>query len=1076
MLEMSAECDYTDARKKNKIYVIDRHGNMQCVKFDLITARNEELCSNPIYGQTITSIDCPKITADIVRRFKSGITTRELDAETADLCNQYSTHHTDYELLAARICINDLHKRTFKSLDDMIQQIIDYHSKAKQSDVKRFIRFSDEFIEIMKRSDARNRIDPYRDYKFRFFGYQTLMRSYLIHLYNEKTSSSLLSDDVYERPQDLYMRVALGIFACQPDGKGASASDEVFNKRLADAFKFYDMLSMHRVSNASPTLLNAGTNVRQMSSCFQLATGDDLNTLLDTVTHAGLISKWSGGISIWLHNIRADGAPIRSTGGVSTGIKNYIPVLNAVQEYVNQGGKRPGAFAMYLSVDHDDIFTFLQLINPKSVGELSAPKLKYALWVPDLFMEALIAQIENDDNVRRGGVNNPNAGDWYLFSPDVAPNLHLVYGDEYRKLVNKYISEGRYRRIVKAGEIVSEAFKSWAHSGIPYWLNKDNINKKSNMMNVAPISSSNLCVAGDTLILVKSGHKRIEELCGQQVDVWNGNEWSNVTVVKTNDAAELVRVTFDDGAYYIDCTPYHKFYVGNKEVRAAELKHGDLIYNEKRPIVGDLQMNRNKFNQLWTSIIVDGANYRIQSNNLDEARLMLQLMGCCPFVENGEIVMDAEEYKSVMNGTYAHKSSLPSYSHVHSVEPLEGLHKTYCFNEPLRHRGVFNGVLAGQCCEITIPSWSDFDVPEFIKFNPDNTSGESGVCNLASICLDSFVDDKTINYLELIDAARMETRVLNKIIDLNHYPTKECERSNRRHRPIGIGIMGLADVLARLELAYGSPEACAVARAIAASIYYGALIESIDLAKVDGPYESFNGSPFSKGEIQPDLWTKLGQLEEWEQEVAATTHNILTPELWAKLRVDIKGGIRNAYLTAYMPTATTSNIVNQNECFEPFTSNLYVRQTLAGEFTIVNRHLVNTLAKLNLWDEDMRTDLLSSGGSVKNIDRIPQDVKRRFLTAREIHPSHIIKMCKAMAPFIDQSMSMNLFLSEPMLPKITRFLVEGWRAGLKTGMYYCHTKPAAGAQKTAVSKKTQMEFTEQSQVCTFKKGCTTCSL
>jgi ribonucleotide reductase alpha subunit len=164
----------------------------------------------------------------------------------------------------------------------------------------------------------------------------------------------------------------------------------------------------------------------------------------------------------------------------------------------------------------------------------------------------------------------------------------------------------------------------------------------------------------------------------------------------------------------------------------------------------------------------------------------------------------------------------------------------------------------------------------------------------------------------------------------------------------------------------------------------------------------------------------------------------------------VKRGVRNAYFTAYMPTATTSNVVGQNECFEPFTSNIYTRQTLAGEFFIVNRHLMAELTELGLWDEQMRREIIAAGGSVQGVDRIPADVRRRYRTARELHPSLTIRMAKAMAPFVCQSMSMNLFLDGPDLPKILRFLFEAWRAGLKTGMYYCHTKPAAGSQKTSV--------------------------
>jgi ribonucleoside-diphosphate reductase alpha subunit len=843
-------------------YVVNRRGEKIPVLFDTITERNEDLRSNPAYGPELCAIDSPAITAAVVRRFCNGMSTRELDAETAGICIGRSTHHPDYDALASRIYVSDLHKRTPAALPDMVDAII----AAAPS--RATVRLSDEYIAIVRRAAAEidAALDMSRDFRLRFFGYQTIARSYLLRPASRREESSLLDDQVMERPQHLYMRVALGIFVCQPDKRGHEADDLVFAQRLAAAFEFYDALSLQRVSNATPTMLNASTNVEQLSSCFQVATGDDLPTLFDTVKSTALISKWSGGVSLWLHNIRAEGAPIRSTGGRCSGIKRYMKILNEVQLYVDQGGNRPGAFALYLSVDHDDIFTFLSMVRLKgeeALRSLNAPDLKYALWVPDLFMEALTAQLENTARAAAGGTNDPQAGDWHLFSPDEAPGLHLVYGAEYKALYTRYVAEGRSRRRVKAGDIISEAFKSWTQAGVPYVLFKDACCRKSNMKNVAPPCSSNLCT------------------------------------------------------------------------------------------------------------------------------------------------------------------------------------------------------------EILIPSWSGFDAPDFARFHPDNAAGgETGVCNLGAICLESFIvpqpggeavsphaPKETLDFAGIAAAAGLETRALNRVIDLNYYPSEECRRSNRRHRPIGIGVMGLADVLARLAVVYGSPSAQAVARGIAATVYYGALLESCRLAKALGrPYETFAGSPLESGKLQPDLWVEEGTLAaNWELEVEAATGGYLTPRDWAELRIMVmKYGVINAYVTACMPTATTSNIAGQNECFEPFTSNIYTRKTLAGEFLVINRHLMRRLTALGLWDEKMRRELLAAGGSVQEIARVPTEVRRLFRTARELHPSFTIYMAKAMAPFICQSMSMNLFLDEPNLPKIIRFLVEGWRAGLKTGMYYCHTKAATGSQKTSI--------------------------
>jgi ribonucleotide reductase alpha subunit len=1095
-------------------FVVNRRGEKVPVQFDRITERNEKLRSDPRYGPELAVIDSPRITTEVVGRFRNGMTTRELDAETAAICVQLSTRHSDYELLAARVYVSDLHKRTPADLAELVDALVGAGAA----------RLSHEFVEVVRRGAARiaARIDFGRDFRLRFFGYQTVARSYLLRPGGRTEESSLLDDSLMERPQHLYMRVAIGLFVCQPGGEGHLAPEAEFDARLTKAFRLYDALSLQLVSNATPTMLNASTIVSQLSSCFQIATGDDLATLFDTVKSAAMISKWSGGVSLWLHNVRAEGAPIRSTGGRSTGIAPYCRIQNDVQVYVNQGGNRPGAFALYLGVDHDDVFTFLAMARKKgeeAVKSLTAPDLKYALWVPDLFMEALEEQLAA---TAKHGSDIGAAGDWYLFSPDEAPGLHLVYGEEYRALYQRYVAEKRYRRRVKASEILNEAYRTWAQVGVPYVLYKDSINVKSNMKNVAPIASSNLCVAGDTLVLTDAGHLPIASLAGRQARVWNGAEWSGVTVARTNDAADLMRIKLDNGTS-VDCTPYHKWYTvaGGKvrEIRAGELAPGDVLEAcSQWPVVRDGVTLPNAYasgaaakrpeevpiggadvaSRLeWLAGLFDAGPNGVSSADpafIERVRLLLHTLGVevAILVKNARrwIALAQQDFDALLGLGFRPRKSFGGPMRrrdalgagrvkVVSVEALPGQHPTFCFNEPLRHRGVFNGVLTGQCCEITIPSWSDFDAPEFAKFHPDNAAGgEFGVCNLAAICLESFIIDDgepRVDFAGIAAAAALEVEALNRIIDLNYYPTEECRRGNQRHRPVGVGVMGLADVFARLRIAYDSPRATELARAIAAAVYFGALSESARLARVEGSYSTFPGSPISEGRLQPDLWVESGHLEPgWESEVEAATGGAITAADWDDLRARVCDGVRNAYVTAYMPTATTSNIVGQNECFEPFTSNIYTRKTLAGEFFVVNRHLMRELAELGLWGEEMRRGILAASGSVQSLAAVPEDVRRRYRTAREIHPSRIIKMAKSMAPFICQSMSMNMYLDDPDLPKIIRFLLEGWHAGLKCGLYYCHTRPVVGSQKTSV----RVASAAPVEVCTRenKEGCTVCSV
>jgi ribonucleoside-diphosphate reductase alpha subunit len=404
------------------------------------------------------------------------------------------------------------------------------------------------------------------------------------------------------------------------------------------------------------------------------------------------------------------------------------------------------------------------------------------------------------------------------------------------------------------------------------------------------------------------------------------------------------------------------------------------------------------------------------------------------------------------------------------------------------------------CCEVTIPSWSEAEVGTFSAFNPGNTKGEFGVCNLAAVCLESFVaagadGALAVDFRGIAAAAGLEVRALNRAIDLAHYPSEECRTSNRRHRPVGVGIMGLANVYALLQVPYGSQRALSLARGIAAAVYYGAMRESTREAELYGAFASYAGSPLSEGLLAPDLWVAAGHLAAgWEDAAGVDTAGAFGPGEWTDLRAAIRTwGARNAYVTAYMPTATTSNIVGQNECFEPFTSNLYVRRTLAGEFVVVNRHLVDSLARLGLWSADLRRDLIAASGSVQRIERVPKHVRSLFLTAREIHPSLIVRTASAMAPFVCQSLSMNLFLDKPDMGKVIRFLFEGWRAGLKTGMYYCHTSPATTARpdhgltapsdasvapdaEASAAEASADEASADAPVEACVRGCTSCSL
>ncbi|WGK65647.1 ribonucleoside-diphosphate reductase subunit alpha [Croceiramulus getboli] len=328
---------------------------------------------------------------------------------------------------------------------------------------------------------------------------------------------------------------------------------------------------------------------------------------------------------------------------------------------------------------------------------------------------------------------------------------------------------------------------------------------------------------------------------------------------------------------------------------------------------------------------------------------------------------------------------------------------------------------------------------------------EVAVCNLASIALPMFVKDGEFDHKELFRITKRVTRNLNKVIDRNYYPIKEARNSNMRHRPIGLGVQGLADTFIKLRLPFTSDEAKKLNQDIFETLYYAAVTASMELAQEEGPYESYEGSPISRGEFQHNLW------------------NIKDEELsgrwdWAKLRKEIKkNGVRNSLLVAPMPTASTSQILGNNEAFEPYTSNIYTRRVLSGEFIVVNKHLLEDLVELNLWSDELKQAIMRANGSIQHIDIIPQELKELYKTVWELSMKDIIDMSRHRGYFIDQSQSLNLFMENANFAKLTSMHFYAWQSGLKTGMYYLRTKSAVDAIKFTLDNKKKAQPTASEQ-------------
>jgi ribonucleoside-diphosphate reductase alpha chain len=356
---------------------------------------------------------------------------------------------------------------------------------------------------------------------------------------------------------------------------------------------------------------------------------------------------------------------------------------------------------------------------------------------------------------------------------------------------------------------------------------------------------------------------------------------------------------------------------------------------------------------------------------------------------------------------------------------------------------------------------------EIIEYtSPD----EVAVCNLASLSLPRYVIDGTFNHEKLYEVSYQATLNLNRIIDNNYYPVEEAKNSNMRHRPIGLGVQGLADAFILLKMPFESEEAKQLNKDIFETIYFAAMTASADLAEKEGPYETFKGSPLSKGQFQFDLWGVQPESKRWD---------------WDALRKKvIKKGVRNSLLMAPMPTASTSQILGNNECFEPYTSNIYTRRVLSGEFVVVNKHLLKDLVELNLWNSKMKDAIILANGSVQDIEAIPQRIKDLYRTVWEIKMRNVIDMAADRGAFICQSQSLNLFISSPTASKLTSMHFYSWKKGLKTGMYYLRTQAATQAVKFSVESQAGKEMEplvqtpevviEEGASCSMEDGCLSC--
>jgi len=915
-------------------------------------------------------------------------------------------------------------------------------------------------------------------------------------------------------------------------------------------------------------------------NCFLAGTEDSVEGIFETMTDCAKISKWSGGIGLHISNIRANGSYIRKTAGTSDGIVPMLKVYNDIARYINQGGgKRNGSFAVYLEPHHADVIPFLEARKNVGPEELRARDLFYALWVSDYFMECI------EKNY-----------DWYLMDPDQSYGLNEVYGDEYTELYKKYVAEGKYFKKIKARELWEHIIASQIEHGMPYISYKDHVNRKSNQKHYGTIKSSNLCVSGDTMILTKNGYFPIKSLEKQNIEVWNGKEWSKTVAKKTGENQKLLKVKFTNGLE-LKCTEYHKFYIENGTfeksvpviVEAKDLKKDMRIITFETDVVNDndnhlkyaytdgLHCTENNYyvpinNSIdskirWLEGYFDGngcinENDGIQfsSDNLNFIReiiYLLQTLGITTQIKTLEkSYIDSIGLNKLINMGFKPKrldvsnSRLPHhktnmYTKIEDVIDEDIYEDTYCFNEPLEHKGIFNGIITGQCNEINeysdkdetavcnlgsiclpkileypftdewrnlsdskvsvyedssrllkLYSTSDCDyckllkallkscglsyieIDEFeaetlrLKHNPESKPFETvpqlfSVKDEDIVYLGGYSDNwkllsPKINYNKLYELAYELTVNLNKVIDINFYPTEKTRISNMKHRPIGLGVQGLADVFMTLKIPFTSDEAREINKEIFETIYFGSMSASVYLAKRDGRYPTYEGSPLSEGKFQYNLWglKDVDLSGRWK---------------WGELRNDLlKYGSRNSLNIALMPTASTASIFGNVESFEAITSNLYTRNVLSGVFTMINKYLIKDLIDLEIWNQDTKDRLIYNKGSVQNLRALPKFLRDVYKTSFEIDQKQIIKMSAERGVFVCQSQSLNLFFDKPTFKELTACHFYGWKNGLKTGSYYIRTRSAISGQNFGLDPRKEKQLREEKINDVEDEGCLSC--
>jgi ribonucleotide reductase alpha subunit len=980
--------------------VIKRSGEYEEIAFDKILNRIRKL------GLEVDiHINYQQLVIKVIDQLYDTILTTKIDELAAEQCASMSTIHPDYGILGSRIVVSNHQKNTDNSFIKVMTELYnfkDIHGKNYpliSEEVYNFINKHGEIIDSM--------IDYERDYLIDYFGFKTLEKSYLFKI----------NGKIVERPQHMWMRVAIGIH---------------FSENNLDLVKeTYDLMSQKYFTHATPTLFNAGTPRPQLSSCYLIGMeSDSIDGIYNTLKECALISKYSGGIGLHIHNIRAKGSHIRGTNGCSNGIVPMLRVFNNTAKYVDQ------CVTSDTKVFSDNGYISIDNVIEGKTKLFSLPIIEDKHFSKENFNR--INEIKEND---------------YSF---VKIQPFTLNSNEFQ-LVKKVIKHD--------------------YNGVVYRITIKTLDNNDEFVLKITGNHPLLCISElkDTLTTSTLEWKEVENLKIGELIV---NGLNNITKI-----IDITTENYNGLVYDLEMDKYPNYLLQGALVHNGGGKrngsfaiylepwHADIFdFLDLRKNHGDEELRaRDLFYALW---IPDLFMERVKQSN---GKWSLMCPDECPGLSDvyGDDFKQLYE-KYEQEGKYRKQVSARDIWFAILDSQMETGTPYILYKDAVNNKSNQKNLGIIKSSNLCV---------EIMEYSDEN---ETAVCNLASIALPTFVnkDTKSFNYDKLHEVVKVVTNNLNKVIDINFYPTEKTRRSNLKHRPIGIGVQGLADTFILMDIPFHSNEARIVNKLIFETIYHAALEKSNQLSYIRmldlrekmnhdnsrdellsivseheynilsrkdknllGAYSTFEGSPASNGILQFDMWNVEPTSDRYD---------------WNRLKQNIiKYGIRNSLLVAPMPTASTSQILGFNECFEPLTSNIYSRRTLAGEFVVVNKYLMKELIDLGLWNEQIKNSIVMNKGSIQHLTNLSEHIRNKYKIVWEIPMKQLIDMSADRGAFICQSQSLNLWMEDPVYNKLTSMHFYSWEKGLKTGIYYLRRKAKHQAQQFTI----EPEKNKKDEVC-----------